>query len=467
MKTIIKKNLIWGAAVITAGSWAYSLATRFTDILFASRSSKIIILSSLLMITFLLSAWVYWVVLFPFIKLISGKTILLSMGLSSLLIAVIFLKTYQLPPFPEQHKLTITVLGKKNPLSEGSKVEIISISTVALPGRDLRRIPVSQLEFDGIWQGVNNGYGLLADNGQDVSVSLDRFMQAGMDIQLRSGSQGGLAGITWDGVEYTVDLYAKEPGVYSQYLKPALDWRKTDLTRKILVTGAFMADFLGLLALVTISVLLFYQLFSGQKMTLRKPGLLLLCLVLILIMQFAAFKISEPVAFENPQLESSIRDLLKKPDGKIFQHQLLTIVKLDASNRGITRLDGIDRLSNLVQLDLHNNQIVDVSPLSDLKKLTELNLRNNSISDVAALADLTDLEYLNIHSNSNIDSILPLESLSNLETLIMGNVPIRDEIYVFESLNHLRYLNVRNCGIKDLKPFTQMTNLRYLNLHSN
>jgi Leucine-rich repeat (LRR) protein len=358
-------------------------------------------------------------------------------------------------------------MGEKNPLSENSKVEIISISTVTLPDQELRRIPVSQLKFKGIWQGTNNGYGLLATNGLVASVSLNRFMPAGIDIIYRSDPQSGLARIIWDGIDYSIDLYAQEPGTYTQSLKPSLDWHKADLTRKILVAGAVATDFLSLLTLTTVCTIVINQLFSGQAITLQKPGLILLCLALIVMMQFIAFKLNDPVIFENNQLESAVRDLLGKPTGELYERQLMTIVKFDASNKSITNLDGIELLPNLIQLNLSDNSIKDIAPLSNLKQLKELNLRNNSISDLTPLSKMADLEYLNIHSNSSINSIKPLENLSNLHTLIMGNVPIRDEIHVLENFDHLRHLNIRNCGIKDLKPFSQMNGLEYLNLYSN
>jgi hypothetical protein len=340
-------NLLWGATIITAGSWAYSLATRFTDFLFTSKLDKINILGSLLIITSLLSAWVFWVLLSPFIRKISKKTVTLSLVLSSLLIGAVLFRIYQFPPFPEYHSLTITAMGEKNPLSENSKVEIISISTVTLPDKELRRIPVSQLKFKGIWQGTNNGYGLLATNGLVASVSLNRFMQAGIDIIYRSDPQSGLARIIWDGIDYSIDLYAQEPGTYTQSLKPSLDWHKADLTRKILVAGAVATDFLSLLTLTTVCTIVINQLFSGQAITLQKPGLILLCLALIVMMQFIAFKLNDPVIFENNQLESAVRDLLGKPTGELYERQLMTIVKFDASNKSITNLDGIELLPNL------------------------------------------------------------------------------------------------------------------------
>ena len=192
MKTVTKKYLLWSITIITAASWAYSAATRFTDFLFTSKLDKISILGSLLCMTFLLSAWVFWVLLSPFIRKLSKKTIALSLVLSALLVAAVLFKIYQFPPFPENHSLTITAMGEKNPLSDNSKVEIVSISTVNFPDQELRRIPVNQLEYEGTWQSMNNGYGLLANNGQIASVSLNRFMQAGIDIIFRSDPQDHL-----------------------------------------------------------------------------------------------------------------------------------------------------------------------------------------------------------------------------------------------------------------------------------
>ena len=77
-----------------------------------------------------------------------------------------------------------------------------------------------------------------------------------------------------------------------------------------------------------------------------------MCLVVVFSLQFAAFKINKSVTFENPQIESLVRDALEKPTGGISQHQLLTIVKLDASGRNLTSLNGIELMPNLAELDL-------------------------------------------------------------------------------------------------------------------
>jgi hypothetical protein len=467
MKAIKKNHLLLGAVFFTAGCWTYSLATRFTDFLFASKTDKILIFTSLLMVASLLSAWLYWVLLAPFFRAISRKTFAIVLGISGVAIAVLFSNIYQLPPFPEHHQLTITVLKERNPVSIGSEVEIISLSTVSLPDQKHKRIPVNQLDLEGNWQGSNNGYGILTNKAESTSARFQRFMQAGMIIEFQTGPQSGMVRLEWDGNGQTLDLYSHQTGIYSAVLKPSLDWRRADLTRKILVAGAVISDFLGITALLASIVIIGHQLFSGHKLTIRQPGLLLLCLVLIVMLQFAVLKINKEVVFKNPQIEAVVRKVLNKPTGGIYQYQLLTIVKLDASSRKITDLDGIEQLPNLMQLTLRNNQISNITPISRLKFLKKLNLRDNGITDLSPLSQLTGLIYLNIYSNPAIESIEPLKNLIKLRTLIMGNVLVRNELNVLENFQNLTYLNMRNCGVDDLKPFSNLKKLEYLNLFSN
>ena len=158
---------------------------------------------------------------------------------------------------------------------------------------------------------------------------------------------------------------------------------------------------------------------------------------------------------------------MEKPTGNISQHQLLTIVKLDASGRNLTSINDIELMPNLVELDLRDNQVSDIGPLEQLKHLKKLNLRNNDLTDISPLAQLTNLTYLNIHSNLNITSIEPLSGLVNLQTLIMAYVPKGDEIYLLENLRNLSHLNLRGCGVTDLETVSNLENLKYLNLHSN
>ena len=58
---------IWVAGAVTAVCWAYSAASRYTDFMAASRADKTSYLLSLLILSVLLSVWVFWI-LMPKIK---------------------------------------------------------------------------------------------------------------------------------------------------------------------------------------------------------------------------------------------------------------------------------------------------------------------------------------------------------------------------------------------------------------
>jgi len=467
MKAANRKILPWGVAVLTSCCWAYSLSARYTDFFFAPKSEKIAILSFLLILSSVLSAWLFLVVLNPILKITSVKKILLSAGFSFLVILLIFTFTYELPPFPEKHLLTITPLLESNPLSDGSVVELSSMSTVSLPAQKSKRIPVSQLALIGMWQGSGNEFGIKTSDGPETSASFERFIQAGMAIEFLTGPHSGMVQVIWDDEEQILDLYSPSPATNVVYLDPHLNLKRADITRKVLVAGVLITDFIGIAIIVFSGFLLITEISSTQKLIIRKPGLLFLCFVLVAAMQLVDLKVNKIVVFENPQIEALVREILEKPIGGISQHQLLTIVSLDASDRNLTSLIGIDLMPNLIELDLKNNQISNLEPLKNLKHLKKLNLRNNDLTDLSPLALLTNLTYLNIHSNLIITSIQPLSGLENLRTLIMAYVPIGDEITLLENFKHLVHLNLRGCDVTDLEPIFQLENLEYLNLHSN
>lgn len=234
---------------------------------------------------------------------------------------------------------------------------------------------------------------------------------------------------------------------------------------------------------------------SISKLLLQKIFVFLVSIAVLTALLLAAVSVADrQVVFTNSRLEAAVRDALEKPDGPIFKSDLLTISRLDASGRGITRLEGIEAMRHLVILNLEDNRVedlaplrtlvrlrelnlrnngisdleevnfgavstdlrvlnlrenrlTDITPLKELTELTELNLRENDIIDLSPLAGLTAMVYLNIHSNTRAASIVPLANLTSLQTLIMRNVPVGDEIYLLRNLTNLRRLNIRNCGI--------------------
>lgn len=159
----------------------------------------------------------------------------------------------------------------------------------------------------------------------------------------------------------------------------------------------------------------------------------------------------EPVHPETPEEHRRISDLtvLRDFDG---------IEELYLSDNHIEDLSPLASLERLRRLDLRNNRLQDegLSPLSSLPQLEHLNVRDNYLRSISALSEMISLRYLNIHSNDGIESIVPLRTLSNLETLIVRGVPIGDDVQVLSELRSLRRLNVRSTGIRDLTPIAEL-----------
>ena len=138
------------------------------------------------------------------------------------------------------------------------------------------------------------------------------------------------------------------------------------------------------------------------------------------------------ITFPDSNLEAAIRDAIDKPEGAILASDCEGLTSLDASERYITDLSGLEYCTNLTELQLWNNQISDISPLASLTNLTILELRFNQISDISPLASLTNLTTLDLWNNQ-ISDISPLASLNNLTELNLRLNPLNEvsiEVYI-------------------------------------
>jgi Leucine-rich repeat (LRR) protein len=145
----------------------------------------------------------------------------------------------------------------------------------------------------------------------------------------------------------------------------------------------------------------------------------------------------------------------------------IPIKVLNLEENQIDNLTSLQSLVNLHELDLRGNRIIDVSPLGNLKLLVELDLRDNNITDIKLLSALYELEYLNLHSNNNISSVLPLENLTRLESLILENVSLGEDVHILSNMEHLTRLNIANSKVSDISSVHNLTGLTYLNLGGN
>ena len=115
----------------------------------------------------------------------------------------------------------------------------------------------------------------------------------------------------------------------------------------------------------------------------------------------------------------------------------LHLTSLDARDKGIVDLAGLEHATDLQSLVLIGNKIHDISPLSGLTALGFLDLGSNQISDLRPLAAHTLLETLQIWGNQ-IEDISPLAGLVNLKRLLIENNDVRD----FSPLDRLTHLEV-------------------------
>jgi uncharacterized repeat protein (TIGR02543 family) len=238
-----------------------------------------------------------------------------------------------------------------------------------------------------------------------------------------------------------------------------------------------------------------------QRIILKRIFTLTVCILALLAVLFMAHFSDPTVVFKDKNLENVVRDVLKNKDRPITKDDLLNITELDASNKGIRNLDGIEYFQNLVTLNLDGNKIEDVSPLKYLKNIRDLNLADNGITDlekinfksltniplsvlnldnnymiaddstILKLTDISDvgkldtLEELYLEKNSILD-ISSLYKLYNLKVLDLRANQITN-IDALRNMAGLKKLNLRENSIRDISVLSKLRELSYLNIHSN
>ena len=120
------------------------------------------------------------------------------------------------------------------------------------------------------------------------------------------------------------------------------------------------------------------------------------------------------VTFTDSNLETAVRTALRMTANEtITEDAMLNLFFLEAYDRRIVSIQGLEHATNMIALDLGKNAIVDISPLSGLTQLQILFLDDNEIVDVSPLAGLTQLDLLFLTGN-------PISSLAPISHLIGG-----------------------------------------------
>ena len=164
-----------------------------------------------------------------------------------------------------------------------------------------------------------------------------------------------------------------------------------------------------------------------------------------------------------------------------------TLTSLEAIEKGIRNLRGLETATNLTRLVIWGNHITDISPISELTNLTLLWLDYNNIPDISLLSGLTNLTNLSLNDTNipdlsvlsdlpnlthlrliatNTSDVSPLSGLTNLTSLVLSHNKIAD-ISPLSGLTKLTELNFWENQIEDISALSGLTNLTVLGLGLN
>ena len=167
------------------------------------------------------------------------------------------------------------------------------------------------------------------------------------------------------------------------------------------------------------------------------------------------------VHIPDPNLRVVIIGTLgKEPNVPITIQEMESLERLDAQNKSIKNLEGLELATNLSWLSLRDNQISDLSPLAALNKLHRLWLNNNPISDLSPLKGLTNLIGL-VCDDTRVSDLSPLTELINLEVLGISSPRIFD-LSPLSDLKNLTQLWGNGIKVSDLSPLAGLINLEWL-----
>ncbi len=175
------------------------------------------------------------------------------------------------------------------------------------------------------------------------------------------------------------------------------------------------------------------------------------------------------VNFPDANLEAAVREALNKPTGIIKSTELANLWNLNASNRGIINLSGLEYCTNLNQLDLRDNQISDIEPLVNNSGLATDDivwLNGNPLSQTSVDTYIPALQARGVIVAWD-DPVLVTFPDANLEAAIRDTLDKPSGDIHSSELAALIYLNAGGRGIVNLSGLEYCINLTWLGLYNN
>ena len=177
--------------------------------------------------------------------------------------------------------------------------------------------------------------------------------------------------------------------------------------------------------------------------------------------------LSAEVSIPDENLRAAVRSALGLEQGDtITQQKMLRLGHLNALNRGINDLTGLEHAKQLKYLNISVNQISNITALQNLTELTTLESQSNRISDITPLKNLNALTKLTLNGNNQISDITPLKNLTGIRELWIHNDQITD-LTPLQNLTGITSLIIGGTRLSNITPIQRLTSLTYLSLTSS
>ena len=180
---------------------------------------------------------------------------------------------------------------------------------------------------------------------------------------------------------------------------------------------------------------------------------------LIVFLMFPLTAPAQNVTIPDANLRAAIAETLgKEPNSQITRADMAKLTRLEAHNKDIRELTGLEFATNLDVIRANNNLIADLLPLAELTRLNVIVFRHNVISDLSPLAGLINLRSLIVPDNL-ISDLSPIAELSTLRDTDISRNAISD-FSPLAGLTKLERIWLHENPIADLSDFTGLTSLR-------
>ena len=159
--------------------------------------------------------------------------------------------------------------------------------------------------------------------------------------------------------------------------------------------------------------------------------------------------LAQDVSIPDPGLNGAIREALQKPTGPLTEQDMLSLTNLNARNRNVSAIEGLEAAHNLVSLDLQINRLTNFSLPSQLTNLNALDVSFNPLTNFFLPGGLTNLATLTLEGGLLTDLALPTD-LSGLTNLDLEN----NQLAGFNLPSNLTRLVSLDLGFNSLASFS-------------